>query len=170
MHKTFIEVNPSSSWSWAWPSSAPACFLCKFYIYRYLYKWQECCNILAIYNETTTKSSSSSLSISPVKYVWNIQSFNETLELTCCQEWHHKTHTRTGKPLLFIWRCIPLCHMNEIGKGYCQYNNLPQLETVFWDFCSKENSPHVSMMHNQVRFCCVFALFFFCCCWCLCCC
>ena len=25
MQQTLIKVNPSSSWSWAWPSSAPAC-------------------------------------------------------------------------------------------------------------------------------------------------
>ena len=28
MQQTLIKVNPSSSWSWAWPSSAPACFRC----------------------------------------------------------------------------------------------------------------------------------------------
>ena len=27
MQQILIKVNPSSSWSWAWPSSAPACFV-----------------------------------------------------------------------------------------------------------------------------------------------
>ena len=40
MQQTLIKVNPSSSWSWAWPSSVPPCLYFIFIYTPFWWGWQ----------------------------------------------------------------------------------------------------------------------------------